>query len=76
MATEFHVLPYGERWQVSRDGSRVAILDTQAEAITEARDRAGQEESSQVVVHDAAGHVQRQSPDPVQQQTAYLSGSR
>jgi hypothetical protein len=75
MTTEFHVLPYGERWQLSRDGSRVALLDTQAEAIAEAHDRAGRDQSAKVVVHDASGHVQPQSPDPAPQQAAYVSGS-
>lgn len=56
---EFHVLPYGERWALSRDGRRVATFDTKQQTIEEACDRAQAEELSSIVVHDAHGHVQR-----------------
>jgi len=57
-AVEFHVLPYGHRWTLSRDGQRMGIFDTKQQTIEEACQRARAEELSSIVVHDSQGHVQ------------------
>lgn len=54
---EFHVLPCGHRWVLSRDGTRIAMFDTKQETIEAACDQAQAERNSAIVVHDGGGHV-------------------
>jgi hypothetical protein len=61
-AVEFHVLPCGSRWAVSRDGAKVATFDTKQQTLEAACDLAQSEERSSIVVHDRQGHVQRRQP--------------
>ena len=56
-SVEFHVLPCGRRWALSRDGVRVGLFDSKQETIEAACDRAQIEEHSAIVVHDELGHV-------------------
>ena len=57
-AVEFHVLPYGRRWALSRDGQRVETFETKQQTIELACELAQAEEVSSIVVHDGHGHVQ------------------
>jgi len=61
-AVEFHVLPCGRRWAVSRDGAKVATFETKQQTLEAACDLAQGEEWSSIVVHDRDGHVQRREP--------------
>lgn len=63
-SVEFHVLPYGQRWALSRDGRRMEIFDTKQQTIEAACQRAQAEEMSSIVVHDSHGHVQRNQRTP------------
>ncbi|HEY9291082.1 MAG TPA: DUF2188 domain-containing protein [Microlunatus sp.] len=56
---EFHVLPYRQRWALTRDGQRLGIYDTKQQTIEAACDHAQREDRSSIVVHDRHGHVQR-----------------
>lgn len=58
---EFHVLPYGHQWALSRDGERVGVFDTKQQTIEAACQRARAEELSSIVVHDSHGRVQRKN---------------
>ena len=57
-AVEFHVLPCGQRWALTRDGERMGVFDTKQQTIEEACRRAHAEELSSIVVHDSHGQVQ------------------
>jgi hypothetical protein len=70
---DFHVLAYGDRWQISRDGSRIAIFDSQeatlAQACCLAQSAGGPstDRYAQIVLHDVDGHVQRRMTVPQSQ---------
>lgn len=60
---QFHVAPYGDKWQVSRDGSSMGIFDTQIEAMQQAYSHAQEKHPSTITVDkDAAGES---APRPV-----------
>lgn len=58
MAQEIHVVPNGDRWEVTRSGDAepIATFDTQAEAIDFGRDQARNDEV-EFVIHGADGAI-------------------
>lgn len=58
--TEFHVVPYKERWQVKRDGVAEYEFPTKDEAITKASADARLMHPSQVIIHNADGKIAKE----------------
>lgn len=62
--TVYHVLPNGENgWKAVNVGNKKTIVqgDTKAEVVKEIKDKARQEEPSQVLVHKADGTFEYES---------------
>jgi len=58
--TEFHVVPYNDRWQVKRDGTAVFELPTKAEAVEKAAAEGRLAPAAQVIIHRADGTIEEQ----------------
>lgn len=55
--TQFHVVPYKDRWQIQREDTAVFELPTKAEAVDKAAAEARLAHPSQVIIHNADGKI-------------------
>lgn len=58
--TEFHVVPYNERWQITRDGAAVFELPTKIEAVQKAAAEGRLAHRAQVIIHKADGTIEEE----------------
>ena len=55
--TEFHLVPYNDRWQIKRNGQPVFEIPTKAEAEKKAEAEARLAHPSQLFIHNADGTI-------------------